>query len=316
MGEIAFMYDALMSKGGQANVQLSGGEPTLRDDLPEIIRMGRRKGFDFFQLNTNGLRLASDRAYTLALKEAGLSCVFLQFDGVTDETHTKLRGRPLLSEKLRALDSCASAGIPVMLVPVLEPETNLAEIGAIVRLALERLPAVRGVHFQPISYFGRCGTPPERRLTLPRVLRELETQTDGMFPAAAFSGGTAENAYCSFNGSFLINEDGTAQPLKSANGCCCGDDPVERARDVVARRWGVSADLSEPEAAPGSLDAFLQRARLYTFSISGMGFQDAWTLELDRLRDCYIHVVSKDGRLIPFCAYNLTGAGGEAKYRS
>jgi uncharacterized radical SAM superfamily Fe-S cluster-containing enzyme len=45
-----------------------------------------------------------------------------------------------------------------------------------------------------------------------------------------------------------------------------------------------------------------------------MYFMDAWNLDLDRLRDCYIHVA--DGkRLIPFCAYNLTAQNGETLYR-
>ena len=36
---------------------------------------------------------------------------------------------------------------------------------------------------------------------------------------------------------------------------------------------------------------------------------------LDRLRDCYIHTASPDGRLVPFCAYNLTSQSGRSLYR-
>jgi uncharacterized radical SAM superfamily Fe-S cluster-containing enzyme len=64
-----------------------------------------------------------------------------------------------------------------------------------------------------------------------------------------------------------------------------------------------------------SLDSYLERAGTYTMAISGMLFQDAWTLDLERLKDCLIHVVSRDGRLIPFCAYNLTGRNGRRLYR-
>ena len=39
--EIEKQFDFLMEHGGPFNIQLSGGEPTMRDDLPEIIRMGR-----------------------------------------------------------------------------------------------------------------------------------------------------------------------------------------------------------------------------------------------------------------------------------
>jgi hypothetical protein len=46
-----------------------------------------------------------------------------------------------------------------------------------------------------------------------------------------------------------------------------------------------------------------------------MAFQDAWTLDLERLRQCHIHVAASDRRVIPFCAYNLTSADGRSLYR-
>lgn len=64
-----------------------------------------------------------------------------------------------------------------------------------------------------------------------------------------------------------------------------------------------------------SLDAFLA-TRQHSFCISAMAFQDAWNLDLERLRDCCISVMSPEGRLIPFCAYNLTSATGETLYRN
>ena len=70
----------------------------MRDDLADIIRLGREKGFTYFQLNTNGLRLADDYAYLEALVEAGLNNVFLQFDGLTEAPYQALRGKPLLEK--------------------------------------------------------------------------------------------------------------------------------------------------------------------------------------------------------------------------
>jgi len=66
----------------------------------------------------------------------------------------------------------------------------------------------------------------------------------------------------------------------------------------------------------GEWDIVLERARTHSFYISGMAFQDAWNLDLERLRDCCIHVMSPDGYLVPFCAYNLTSRSGDPLYRN
>ena len=47
-----------------------------------------------------------------------------------------------------------------------------------------------------------------------------------------------------------------------------------------------------------------------------MAFQDVWSLDLERVRECCIHVVTPDGRMVPFCLYNLTSADGTALYRN
>jgi hypothetical protein len=59
----------------------------------------------------------------------------------------------------------------------------------------------------------------------------------------------------------------------------------------------------------------VQRATENYLTISAMAFQDAWNLDLERLKDCCIHAVSPDGRVVPFCAYNLTSRAGKALYR-
>lgn len=316
--EIEEWYGLLMESGGPFNIQLSGGEPTMRDDLPDLIRLGKEKGFPFFQLNTNGLRLAAEPDYAARLREAGLDCVFLQFDGLQDRIYSALRGKPLLREKLAAIDVCAEAGLGVVLVPTVATGINDGEIGALIDFAARRLPDVRGIHFQPMSYFGRYPGGVEERLTIPDMLRRIEEQTSGRMKAADFSPGTAENPYCSFNASYLLQSDSLLKILgRQEESCCCGD--ASRPREYVARHWSAAPPSgcrnSLREAEPQSLDEFIERTRQYTLAVSGMVFQDAWNLELDRLRQCYIHVVSPDRRVIPFCAYNLTGAGGDALYR-
>ena len=321
----------LQNHGSPVNIQLSGGEPTVRDDLPEIVALCRRMGFDFVQVNTNGLRLAKDSDYAQRLVDSGLDCVFLQFDGVSDAVYQRIRGARLLTIKKTAILRCADAGLGVVLVPTLVPGVNVGEIGAIVEFAVARAPAIRAVHFQPVSYFGRYPAPPADgdRITLPEVMSELERQSGGTIRAADFAPGSAENAYCSFSGKFFVGADGRLQPTAPAADCCnpssgcgCGlpasGDHAQRARRVVAGQWAAEVKPANVPNAPGiridSFDAFLA-SRRHSFSISGMAFQDAWNLDLERLRECFIHVVSPDRRIVPFCAYNLTSVSGESLYR-
>ncbi len=322
-------YRMLMQSGGPYNIQLSGGEPTVRDDLPDIIRLGRSMGFTFFQLNTNGLRLAEDAAYVRGLKRAGLDCVFLQFDGVTDSVFETIRGRALLETKKAAIARCAQQQLGVVLVPTLVPGVNTSEIGGMIEFAAGHMPVVRGIHFQPVSYFGRYPRKPadEDRITSPEVLTAIEQQTAGKMRKADFQPPSAEIAYCSFNGNFILMENGEWRAWKNpeSSGCCqpkSDGSAAKKAQAFVAKRWSAPRTGEKKETAAAaccintdSLDKFLERAENYMLSISGMAFQDVWNVDLDRLRECFIHVVSPDARIIPFCAYNLTDQEGRSLYR-
>jgi uncharacterized radical SAM superfamily Fe-S cluster-containing enzyme len=329
MAVVEGWYRRLLDAGGPYNVQLSGGEPTMRDDLPEIVALGRRLGFGFVQVNTNGLRFAREPSYLKALKEAGLSSVFLQFDGTQDEIYERLRGRGLLSKKKAAIARCAECDLGVVLVPTLVPGANTHDVGSIVDFARQHVPTVRGVHFQPVSYFGRYPqTPSDRdRITIPEIIRAVEIQTGGRIKGEDFKPPACENAWCSFHGNFVLMPNGELRPwVKTpATSCCCQPESAEegarKARSFVARYW--TSPSSEDDQAPetsgtydlGEWETFLSRVRTHSLCISGMAFQDAWNLDLERLRDCCIHTVSPDGRIVPFCAYNLTSRSGRALYR-
>ena len=332
LAQAAFLYDRIAAASGPCNIQLSGGEPTLHSELTAIIRLGRDKGFSFIQLNTNGLRLAESAAYAKILQEAGLSSVFLQFDGCSAKSHQALRGRDLGHIKEEAIRHCAAAGLGVVLVPTLLPGANLDELWQIITYGLSHAPTVRGVHFQPISYFGRFpqSAQPEQsgrpRLSLPELLQLLELQSSGVLRSEHFSPPACEHAFCSFHANYLITEEGSLMPLGAGQSVCCstGETPLqpfpalegrEKSVSFTARQWRAPAAPVDAADNGDDFDRFLARARSHRFSISAMFFQDAWTLDLERLRGCCIHVAAPDGRLIPFCAYNLCNASGTALYR-
>ncbi|MCE5195892.1 MAG: radical SAM protein [Negativicutes bacterium] len=343
---LAELLDALpgLAALSQPLLQLSGGEPTLRDDLPQIIAAAKSAGIRYLQLNTNGIRLAESPAYLHALAEAGLSFVFLQFDGLQDSIYQQLRGKPLLDLKLRAIQNCAAEQIGVTLVPTLVPGVNVDAIGSILQFAFANSPAVRGVHFQPVSYFGRIPQPPqaEDRLTLDTLVVEIARQTGGRVAVKNLLPSRCDHPLCGFHGDFVIDENQQPTALsQAASGCgCSAARPVTAAqnRNFVVRRWlrekSALSDREAPQtmktsllrpqnpaacpqdakpgdrqdAKPGDLqdlNYFARRVRSHGFTISAMAFQDAGTIDLERLRRCSLHVYEQ-GRLVPFCAHYLT----------
>jgi len=341
--KITWLLERAMAAAGSSNLQLSGGEPTLRDDLSEIVEVARRIGYSFIQLNTNGLRLASDKEYLRRLHAAGLSSVFLQFDGVNDEIYRSLRGRALINQKLSAIKNCGEAGLGVVLVPTLVRGVNTDSIGAMVRQALQLAPTVRGIHFQPVSYFGRFPeeSGDEGRLTLPELMRCLEEQTGSLIKVTDFSPPGTEHARCSFHATYMLSAEGGLRPLGAGEGggCCQADlgaGGVRKTVETVSRHWRLpsaapffpsaplpkevpccswnSPDMTRVED-PFDLDVFLQEGAFRSFTLSAMAFQDVDNLDLERLRGCCISVLSQDGMLVPFCAYNLTSREGKGLYR-
>ena len=325
-------------------LQLSGGEPTLRDDLPSLIREAKDAGIPYVQVNTNGIRLAEDPELAFRLAEAGLDFVFLQFDGVDDGIHQILRGRMLREIKEKAVARSGAAGLSVTLVPTVVPGVNLDVLGDIVKFAAANSPVVRGVHFQPVSYFGRIsGAFPgdADRCTLDELLFSVCGQTG--LELNDFIPSRCDHPLCGFHGSFIA-EQGQLIPLTRGERVPRGTITARENREFVARHWireketepGLSAShpgthtcmeeipgISEEEKAipaaghrhhlrlgmeesgVSDMDVFLKKVRSQSFTLSSMPFQDAMNLDAERLRSCSLHVYS-GGRIVPLCAEYLT----------
>jgi uncharacterized radical SAM superfamily Fe-S cluster-containing enzyme len=163
-------------------IQFSGGEPTLREDLPQIIAEAKRMGFNQIQIATNGLRIAHDKSFCGAMVKGGMNTVYLQFDGVSARPFEMLRGRNLLPIKLQAINNIRTMGVSsVVLVPTLSKGINDDQVGKIIRFAANNLDVVKGINVQPVSFTGRIDESErlKRRITIPDFLNLVEEQTEG-----------------------------------------------------------------------------------------------------------------------------------------
>ncbi|OKY77172.1 MAG: 7,8-dihydro-6-hydroxymethylpterin dimethyltransferase [Candidatus Methanohalarchaeum thermophilum] len=158
-------------------VQFSGGEPTLRDDLLDIIEKAKDLGFLQIQIATNGIKLGKNKELSQDLIDAGLNTVYLHFDGTEEDVE------PFIETKKQAIENCREAGLGIVLVPTIIKGQNEDEIGKIVDFAAENIDIIRGVNFQPIAFTGAAQKSQEERLeerfTIPDLAEELEKSTEG-----------------------------------------------------------------------------------------------------------------------------------------
>lgn len=96
---------------GVRKLRLTGGEPLLRRDLPELVRMlAAVPGIEDVALTTNGSLLATRAA---ALRAAGLARLTVSLDSLVPETFRRLTGgRGEVGEVLDALAAARAAGFP------------------------------------------------------------------------------------------------------------------------------------------------------------------------------------------------------------
>jgi len=113
------------------NIELSGGEPTVREDLESVIARIRGLGKKVTMM-TNGVRI-SDIRYLRRLKSAGLNSVYLSFDSLRSEFYNIMvkapsDGEKLLEQKKQSLINLGTEGIKTILSSTIYPGLNDKEI--------------------------------------------------------------------------------------------------------------------------------------------------------------------------------------------
>ncbi|MFT4932685.1 MAG: putative radical SAM superfamily Fe-S cluster-containing enzyme [Natronomonas sp.] len=332
---------------GTNAIQLTGGEPTLRDDLVEIVEIAREY-VDHVQLNTHSGILAGDVDRVQALSEAGVTTIYTSFDGVGPDVNPKNYW-----ELPDALRTYRQADLATVLVPTIIGDTNDDQIGDIVRFGAANSDVVRGVNFQPVSLVGRMPKSERetQRVTIPDVIHAVAAQTGGAISSDAwypipsvmpvsefaktwngsplyelsnhFACGMATYVYLDGDDLVPITDfldvdafmrairelaDRFDSPLSRLEKTRVGArlawelfHAVDRSTepdDVRIGRWLMEA-LTE-----GTYDGLVEFHRNALF-LGIMHFQDPYNYDVDRVERCDIHYAMPDGRVVPFCAYNV-----------
>ena len=134
---------------GVRRVRLTGGEPTIRRDVVDLVRMLRAvPGIEQLVMTSNG-HLLPDLAAPLA--EAGLAAVNVSIDTIDPARFAEVTRRGDLSRVLAGIDAAIAAGLTVKLNAVALRGVNDDEIPALCELAWTRGIVTRFIEHMPMS---------------------------------------------------------------------------------------------------------------------------------------------------------------------
>jgi cyclic pyranopterin phosphate synthase len=146
--EITRIVEA-MAPLGLRRVRLTGGEPLVRRDLPELVaRLSAIPGIDDLSLSTNAVLLEE---HAEALRDAGLNRVNVSLDSLDPERVDRIARRPGSYERImRGLEAAERFGFrPLKINVVLMEGMNDDEIPAFAELTRDRPWHVRFIEIMP-----------------------------------------------------------------------------------------------------------------------------------------------------------------------
>src|SRR5438067_7601325 len=148
--EIANIVRAAIEIHGVRRFKLTGGEPTVRHGLCDLVRMLRRiDGIEDLSLTTNGM-LLQDLAGPL--KECGLDRVTVSIDSLQEDRFKQITRRGDLTTVMKGLDRAEEVGLlPLKINCVAMRGTNDDEFADFARLTLTRRLTVRSIEYIPLG---------------------------------------------------------------------------------------------------------------------------------------------------------------------
>ncbi len=333
LAEVEAMLDTLVASEGFPDlVQISGGEPTIHPDIVAILKAAKARPIRHIMLNTNGIRIARDRAFVeeLAALKPGFE-VYLQFDSMKREALENIRGADLRKVREQALANLEAAGISTTLVCVVKKGVNDREIGDIVRHALS-FKCVRGITFQPVQDAGRNLDFDKNRdrMLLTDIRRAVYEQAGEVFAAS-----DVIPLPCNPDAIAIAYglRDGTkvtpiTQLIPKAELLAIAPNTISfekypQLRDRLFDLLSLASSGERTRTVLGDLLCCLPQVEVpddlgydKVFRVAIVSFLDRYNFCIAAVKRSCIHFVTPEAKIIPFDTYNLFYRNGSvAKFR-
>ena len=132
------------SKYGISKVKLTGGEPMLRNDIVEIVKMFKRY-MQEVSMTTNGTglpRLAKE------LKKAGLDRINISLHALKGDLFKQITGVNFLDNVVDAIDAAREAGLPLKIDFVVLKGINVDQIPAMIEFAASKNATLQLIEYE------------------------------------------------------------------------------------------------------------------------------------------------------------------------
>ncbi|CAN2248623.1 GTP 3',8-cyclase MoaA [Bacillus vallismortis] len=148
--ELERLAALFVTRFGVEKIRLTGGEPLMRKDMPELIRkLARIPDVRDIAMTTNGSLLP---VYAERLKEAGLKRVTISLDSLEDERFKKINGRGVsVSKVLEGIEAAKEAGLGVKINMVVQKGVNEKDILPMARYFKEKGHILRFIEFMDVG---------------------------------------------------------------------------------------------------------------------------------------------------------------------
>jgi pyruvate-formate lyase-activating enzyme len=167
-------------RGRDVQVRLTGGEPTLRPDIVEIVRRVTASG-NTADLATNGVRLCREPALLAELVDAGLRGVMIWVDALLDPgISRRLRGVDLSAQRRELLALLQAHGLRPSIFFLVARGLSEPEVPGILELALAT-PRLSPLVVRSYRYLGRCGLSPDQELLQDELVGLVAEHSEGRF---------------------------------------------------------------------------------------------------------------------------------------
>jgi len=170
--ELARLAD-LLSESGVDRLRITGGEPLLRRNLPDLVAsLAGRAWVRDLALTTNGVLLADLAA---DLRRAGLHRLTVSLDTLRPDRFQRLARRDALPDVLAGIDAARRAGLPLKLDAVITRGDNDDELGDLLDFARDAGAEIRFIEYMDVG--GATRWRPDVVFTRTEMLEQIRARS-------------------------------------------------------------------------------------------------------------------------------------------